>query len=68
MAWQYVAPDITAPVTNIYPSSGTHYAGDSVWFEVNEMCTTYYTLDGTEPTTASAKYVEPITIKCNNDY
>jgi hypothetical protein len=57
--------DTTAPITTVYPDPTnpdlTHNAGTKVWLEVNEMCTTYYTLDGSTPTTASAIFREPFT-------
>lgn len=52
--------DTTAPITTVYPdATKTYAAGTKVWLEVNEACITYYTLDGTEPTTASAIFAEP---------
>lgn len=57
--------DTTPPVTTVYPDPTNpdliHNAGTQVWLEVNEMCTTYYTLDGTEPTTSSAIFREAFT-------
>jgi Chitobiase/beta-hexosaminidase C-terminal domain len=55
--------DTTPPVTTVYPSATyTYKAGQQVWLEVNESCITYYTLDGSTPTTASAVFREPFTI------
>ena len=66
LSWMYEAPDITAPITTVYPDPTnaqlTHYAGQKVWLEVNEMCNTYYTLDGTTPTTASTKFTDAFTL------
>ena len=57
--------DTTAPITTVYPdptnANLTHYAGTRVWLEVNEMCTTYYTLDGSTPTTSSPIFREAFT-------
>jgi hypothetical protein len=55
--------DTTAPITTPRPldlvgnPTNTYSTPQTVWLDVNEMCETYYTLDGGEPTTASAKYV-----------
>jgi hypothetical protein len=55
--------DTTAPITTPRPldlvnnPTNTYDAPQTVYLDVNEMCDTYYTLDGGEPTTASAKYV-----------
>ena len=66
LSWIYEPPDTTAPVTTVYPDPTnaqlTHYAGQKVWLEVNEMCNTYYTLDGSTPTTASTKFTDAFVI------
>src|SRR3954454_4299282 len=55
--------DTTAPITTPRPldlvnnPTNTYSEPQTVYLDVNEMCDTYYTLDGGEPTTASAKYV-----------
>jgi len=55
--------DTTAPITTPRPldlannPTNTYYEPQTVWLDVNEMCDTYYTLDGGTPTTAAAKYV-----------
>ena len=58
--------DTTPPITTVYPDPTdvnlTHYAGTKVWLEVNEMCTTYYTLDGTTPTTNSTIFTDAFTL------
>jgi hypothetical protein len=55
--------DTTAPTTSIRPidavnnPTNTYTDDQTVYFDVNEMSDTYYTMDGTTPTTASTKYV-----------
>lgn len=61
--WIYEAPDITAPTTNHYPTTSVEYdAGREVYFEVDETCFTYYTLDGSPVSEASTLYTAPIVI------
>lgn len=54
--------DTTAPITTAAPAGGTYNEAINVTLTVNETATTYYTLDGTTPTTASAVYNTPIAI------
>lgn len=55
--------DTTAPITSIRPydatnnPTNTYTEPQTVYLDVNEMCDTYYTLDGGTPTTASAHYL-----------
>ena len=51
-------PIADAPSVN--PSTGTYNASAQITVNVPEGYTAYYTLDGSEPTTASAQYTEPI--------
>lgn len=61
-------PDTTAPITTVYPDPTNpdtpppYDAGTQFWLEVNEACTTYYTLDGSTPTTNSAVFTEPFAL------
>jgi Chitobiase/beta-hexosaminidase C-terminal domain len=54
--------DTTAPITSPRPydevnnPTNTYTSAQTVYLDVNEMCDTYYTLDGTTPTTGSTKY------------
>jgi hypothetical protein len=55
--------DTTAPITTVYPDPTiSRPAGTEYWLEVNEACTTYYTLDGSTPTTASPIFTEALVI------
>jgi hypothetical protein len=63
LSWIYETPDITPPVTTPYPTSTVTYsAGREIYFEVNEACFTYYTLDGSPVTTNSTLYEAPIVL------
>ena len=63
ISWIYEEPDLTAPVTTPYPTPTVEYdAGREVYFEVNEACFTYYTLDGSPVTENSTLYTAPIVI------
>ncbi|NOU97331.1 hypothetical protein GC093_29485 [Paenibacillus sp. LMG 31456] len=53
-------PDITPPIVNAEPSAGTFSAAQEVTLMANETATIFYTTDGSDPTTASAVYSEPI--------
>lgn len=55
--------DTTAPgTTTATPTSGVYNAAKSVALTGTEPGITYYTLDGSEPTTSSPAYSEPISI------
>jgi hypothetical protein len=66
ISWIYEVPDTTPPVTTPYPTSTVSYnAGREIYFEVNETCFTYYTLDGSPVTTNSTLYTAPIVLNEN---
>lgn len=53
--------DTTAPVTTASPTGGTYSGSVTVTLTRNEAGTTYYTTNGTTPTTASSVYSAPLT-------
>jgi len=61
--------DSVAPVTSASPAGGTYTSAKSVTLtcsDSNSVCAaTYYTTDGSNPTTASTVYTGPITIGIN---
>jgi poly(hydroxyalkanoate) depolymerase family esterase len=54
--------DTIAPVTTVTPAGGTFSQPVSVSLSVNEAATTFFTLDGSTPTTGSPSFSAPITI------
>lgn len=54
--------DATPPVTTASPSGGTYAAPVTVTLTANEAATIYYTTNGSEPTTASTVYSNPLSI------
>ncbi|MBR5272972.1 MAG: PHB depolymerase family esterase [Clostridia bacterium] len=54
--------DTTPPVTTHTPAAGVYYETINVTLSTNENATTYYTTDGSTPTTASKKYTGPIAV------
>lgn len=56
-----IVEDTTPPITTASPAGGTYYDSVTVELAVNETATTYYTTDGSIPTTSSAIYTAPIT-------
>lgn len=57
--------DTTPPVTTASPAGGTYSSGVNVTLSTNEPATTYYTTNGSTPTTSSAVYSSPISISAN---
>ena len=57
--------DMTPPVTTPSPAGGIYNAPQNVTLSSNETATTFYTTDGTEPTTGSPVYQGQITIAAN---
>jgi PKD repeat protein len=55
-------PDKTKPIINTNLEGGSYNSNKTLKLSLNEPGTIYYTLDGTQPTTSSKKYVAPITI------
>ncbi|PNB77200.1 poly(3-hydroxybutyrate) depolymerase, partial [Pseudomonas sp. FW305-BF6] len=54
------AVDTTSPITTASPGGGTYTNAINVALTTNETATTYYTTDGTTPTTSSSTYSSPI--------
>lgn len=59
------AADTFPPKVTISPAPGTYTTTQSITLTADEPGTIYYTLDGTNPTTASAIYSTPISISEN---
>lgn len=57
--------DTTAPTTTASPVGGTYANSVDVSLAVNESATTFYTVDGSTPTTNSAIYSAPIHLTTN---
>ncbi len=57
--------DTTPPVTTATPPGGSYTGTQSVTLSASEPATTYYTTDGSTPTTASTIYTGPISISAN---
>jgi hypothetical protein len=55
--------DTTPPITTPRPTAGTFEAPIDVWLDVNKAATTYYTTDGSTPTTSSTIYSDAIRIE-----
>jgi len=54
--------DLAAPITSAMPAGGVYGSTFPISFVSNELVTTYYTVDGSVPTTASPVYSVPFTI------
>lgn len=58
--------DTTPPVSTISPISGTYMSPPSITLTASEPSDTYYTTDGSDPTTGSDLYSVPITINSDS--
>jgi len=69
LSWLRKTTDTIKPVTTIYPVTTKSYdAPRDIYFEVDEMCDTYYTTDGSTPTTSSTRYISPVTINSDTTF
>ncbi|MFA6295800.1 MAG: chitobiase/beta-hexosaminidase C-terminal domain-containing protein [Patescibacteria group bacterium] len=57
--------DYIAPVTKASPTSGTYNTAKLITLTTDEPATTYYTKDGSTPTTSSAVYTTQINLSAN---
>jgi len=58
----FTQPDTTPPTVTASPAGGTYNSTQTVTLTTDEPADIYYTVDGSDPTTASALYTGPITI------
>ncbi|MEW6447756.1 MAG: Ig-like domain-containing protein [Bacillota bacterium] len=58
-------PDTKPPTVTADPKGGLYNALQSVTLTASEPSTIYYTTDGGDPTTGSAKYTDPISISAD---
>ena len=57
--------DTTPPITTAAPAGGTYSSAVNVTLSVNEAATTYFTTDGSTPTTGSSVYASPIAVNAD---
>jgi hypothetical protein len=61
------APDITKPITTVSPKGGLYFGKVKVTLTANEPAYIYYTIDGSVPTTNSAKFFNSGSIEISAD-
>ena len=60
--YKWVAADGAPEAPTFTPAAGTYFAAQNVTITAEEGATIYYTIDGTDPTTASTVYSAPIAV------
>ncbi|MEO1084183.1 MAG: PHB depolymerase family esterase [Acidobacteriota bacterium] len=60
-----IAADTMSPVTGASPGGGSYPGPVAVTLSADEPATTYFTVDGSTPTTASAVYSGPVSISAD---
>lgn len=57
-----ITVDATVPTSSATPAGGVYNATQNVTLSASEAATIYYTTDGTDPTTSSSTYSDPIPV------
>ena len=60
--YKWVAAEGAPEAPTFTPAAGTYFAAQNVTITAEEGATIYYTIDGTDPTTASTVYSAPIAV------
>lgn len=63
----YVVELQKPPMVRAFPENGTIYIETTIMLTGSENCRIYYTWDGTDPTTESPEYTEPIKVPEGNN-